>query len=89
MRETATPGSGPDLALRAAYEVESIATVLQRHFQQRVGLDGEDLFVLGLAIRLESLASVVMDGIGGEPNDIEDARARLTGPAAVRAAAPA
>lgn len=78
------PPNTTDLAELAVWEVESIAGVLQRHFQQA---KGEDLFVLGLAIRLEQLAGVVLSALSGEQTELEHARATLIGPAAVRAAA--
>jgi hypothetical protein len=63
----------------AAVEVESIACVLQARFQT---VEAELQFVRGLAIRLESLAGVVLDACNDRP--IDDALMTLEGPEASR-----
>lgn len=56
------------IALQAAWEVASIATLLQRLFENG---DADDLYLRGLGCRLEGLSSAIMTavsehGTGGE-----------------------
>jgi len=68
-----------DLAVSAAIEVESISRVLQATFQTA----GAELkFVLGLAIRLESLSSVVL--ALGHTDQLDEELNTLHGPEAAR-----
>lgn len=79
---TATAQERAELAQLAAIEVESIGAALQLHFQR---CEVEHTFVIGLGIRLEALASVVLSALDDELASIDEASDKLAGPAAVRA----
>lgn len=80
MMSTANQRQRVDLAVKAAYEVESISRVLQAEFQQVAASEWQ--YVRGLAIRLETLAAVVM--AVGHDDPITEALNALEGPEAVR-----
>ena len=70
-----------EMVLRSGWEIESIAVTLQRVFQR---VEAEHLFGLGLAIRLESLASVLIDAAQGNSREMQGALDKLEGPALAR-----
>lgn len=79
------PATNPDrahLAQQAAVEVESIAAILQLHFQRT---EVENAFVVGLGIRLEILAGIVLSALYEDEACAREAVNLLAGPAAVRA----
>lgn len=65
------------LIVDAAIEIESIAIVLQRHFEVP---DAEHAFVRGLAIRAEELTSVLLSSVCDDAAAPESLKVRLFGP---------
>ena len=65
-RSAALTPERADLALWAALEIESIAGALRRDFQRT---EAEHMFALGLTIRLETLAGIVISAVGDKRED--------------------
>ncbi len=65
-----------DLALEAAWELESISLAIIDMSQT---FDAGDLSIRGMAIRVRTLASVVMSALGDEGEASASIRSELTG----------
>ena len=64
------------LALNAAWEIESIAESLIEAAQK---LDASDLLVRGLSVRARSLSTAIMSALDDDAVSIDDIRETVTG----------